>query len=66
MEGHSECHFFIKRKELDQLVDSFGDSGKSLTMQDQENPLNDAFVVKTTDPHDTPNVAKRLKNGSCV
>lgn len=61
LKGIQSVTFSSKEKELDQLVDSFGDSGKSLTMKDQENPLNDAFVVKTTDPHDTPNVAKKIE-----
>lgn len=61
LKGIQSVTFSSKEKELDQLVDSFGDSGQSLTMKDQENPLNDAFVVKTTDPHDTPNVAKKIE-----
>ena len=60
--GIQSVEFSSKDKELDQLVKSFGDSGKAMKMQDQENPLNNAFIVKTTDPHDTPKVAKKLRS----
>ncbi|AKL77974.1 cell-division ABC transporter (protein ftsX) [Bacillus velezensis UCMB5036] len=59
--GIQSVEFSSKDKELDQLVKSFGDSGKAMKMQDQENPLNNAFIVKTTDPHDTPKVAKKIE-----
>lgn len=56
----SSIKYSSKDEELKNLRDSFGDDGKVFSMFDQENPLNDAFVVKTSNPQDTPKVAKKI------
>lgn len=57
----SNVKYSSKDEELKNLKDSFGEDGKFFAMFEQENPLNDAFVVKTTDPQDTPKAAKKLE-----
>jgi len=51
--------FSSKDNELNQLVDSFGQQGEILKLYEQENPLNDAFLVKALDPETTKQVAKK-------
>jgi cell division transport system permease protein len=50
-----------KEKELDNLIDSLGDEGEAFKLFEQDNPLNDVFVVKTKDPTDTMKVAKKIE-----
>jgi cell division transport system permease protein len=42
---------------LDNLVNSLGEEGKSFKLFEQDNPLNDVFIVKTKKPTDTMEVA---------
>lgn len=58
----SDLKYSSKDDELKALIKSFGENGQSMGLVDQENPLNDAFIVKTTNPHDTPKVAKKLES----
>lgn len=53
--------FSSKDNELNQLVDSFGQQGEILKLYEQENPLNDAFLVKAVDPETTKQVAKKIE-----
>lgn len=53
--------FSPKTKELDNLIDSFGEDGKAYELFEQDNPLNDVLVVKTKDPADTMKVAKQIE-----
>ncbi|EKN71380.1 hypothetical protein BABA_01820 [Neobacillus bataviensis LMG 21833] len=53
--------FSPKQKELDNLVDSLGEDGKAFKLFEQDNPLNDVFVVKTKKPTDTMVVSKKLE-----
>lgn len=39
--------FSPKTKELDNLVKSLGEDGKAFQLFQQDNPLNDVFIVKT-------------------
>ncbi len=57
----SSVNYSSKDEELKNLIESLGEEGKSFSMFDQENPLNDAFIVKTSDPHDTPKAAKKIE-----
>ncbi len=52
--------FSPKEKELENLVESLGDEGKSFELFEQNNPLNDVFVVKAKDPLDTSAVAEKI------
>ncbi len=53
--------FSPKKKELDNLVNSLGEDGKAFKLFEQDNPLNDVFVVKTKKPTDTMVVAKKAE-----
>lgn len=50
-----------KQQELDSLVKSLGEDGKSFKLFEQDNPLNDVFVVKTKNPADTMKAAKKIE-----
>jgi cell division transport system permease protein len=49
-----------KEKELENLVKSLGEEGKSFELFEQNNPLNDVFIVKAEDPKDTEAVADKI------
>jgi cell division transport system permease protein len=53
--------FSPKDKELDNLVESFGDDGEAFKLFEQDNPLSDVFIVKTKVPSDTIKVAKKIE-----
>ncbi|KGP73578.1 permease-like cell division protein FtsX [Pontibacillus yanchengensis] len=55
-------NFSSKEDELNRLIESMGEEGQAWELFEQDNPLNDAFVVKTTDPNDTFDVAENIKN----
>ncbi|HYK73013.1 MAG TPA: permease-like cell division protein FtsX [Pseudoneobacillus sp.] len=50
-----------KEAELDNLINSLGDEGKAFKLFEQDNPLNDVFIVKTKKPTDTMKVAKQIE-----
>lgn len=52
--------FSSKENELKSLVDSFGEDGSAFELFEQNNPLYDVFIVKTSTPQDTIKVAKKL------
>jgi cell division transport system permease protein len=58
--------FSSKKKELDNLVSSLGEEGKSFKLFEQDNPLNDVFIVKTKKPTDTMKVANQIKKANYV
>ncbi|MEH7095049.1 permease-like cell division protein FtsX [Neobacillus vireti] len=58
--------FSPKTKELDNLVKSLGEDGKAFKLFEQDNPLNDVFIVKTKDPADTMKVAKLIEKDNFV
>src|SRR5690625_2090523 len=53
--------FSSKDDELIGLIEGMGEEGQVWTMIEQDNPLNHAYVVKTTDPHDTEMVANKIE-----
>lgn len=53
--------FSPKEKELQDLVKSMGEEGKAFKLFEQDNPLNDVFVVKTENPQDTMKVAEKAE-----
>lgn len=53
--------FSPKEQELENLVESFGEEGEAFKLFEQENPLRDVFVVKTKDPADTIETAKKIE-----
>ncbi|KKI89221.1 cell division protein FtsX [Bacillus sp. SA1-12] len=61
--------FSSKEQELDNLIESLGEEGESFELFEQNNPLNDVFIVKAADPQDTKAVADKiakLENASKV
>jgi cell division transport system permease protein len=55
-----------KEDELNSLIDSFGDEGEAFKLVEQENPLKDVFIVKTKNPADTMNTAKKIEQMNYV
>jgi len=53
--------FSPKGEELDNLITSLGDDGDAFKLFEQDNPLNDVFVVKTKDPEDTLAVVNKIE-----
>jgi cell division transport system permease protein len=53
--------FSPKSQELKDVIKSMGEQGKALELFEQDNPLNDVFVVKTKNPTDTMKVAKKIE-----
>jgi cell division transport system permease protein len=50
-----------KETELNNLIKSMGEEGKAFKLIEQENPLNDVFIIKTKKPTDTMKVAKQIE-----
>jgi cell division transport system permease protein len=53
--------FSPKEQELKDLIKSLGEEGKSFKLFEQDNPLNDVFIVKTKNPTDTMKAAKKIQ-----
>ncbi|WP_251551904.1 permease-like cell division protein FtsX [Neobacillus muris] len=53
--------FSSKEEELNNLVKSMGEEGKAFKLFEQDNPLNDVFIVKTKKPTDTMDAAKKIE-----
>ncbi|MGJ7911146.1 permease-like cell division protein FtsX [Neobacillus sp. LXY-1] len=58
--------FSPKEEELKELVNSMGEEGKAFKLFEQDNPLNDVFVVKTKNPTDTMKVANKIEKFNYV
>jgi cell division transport system permease protein len=58
----SKVTFVSKEEGLQIMRDKFGDSGKAYFegLDGDNNPLNEAFNVEVTDPHDVPLVAAQI------
>ncbi len=57
----NDVRFVPKEQGLKELIDSLGDEGEVFASLENENPLPDAFAVKTEKPQDTPVVAKKIE-----
>jgi cell division transport system permease protein len=53
--------FSPKEQELKDVIKSLGEEGKSFKLFEQDNPLNDVFIVKTKNPTDTMKAAKKIE-----
>ncbi|MGZ4162241.1 MAG: permease-like cell division protein FtsX [Neobacillus sp.] len=62
----SSVKFSPKEQELKDLIKSLGEEGKSFQLFEQDNPLNDVFVVKTKNPTDTMKAAKKIEKMNYV
>ncbi|WP_257350289.1 permease-like cell division protein FtsX [Pseudalkalibacillus decolorationis] len=61
IEEVSSVKYVPKEEGLQELIDSLGDEGKVFQSLEDENPLPDAFAVKTERPQDTPLVADEIE-----
>lgn len=52
--------FSSKEDELQDLIKSMGEDGESFKLFEQDNPLNDVFIVKTKNPKDTMKIAEKM------
>ncbi|MGM0523671.1 MAG: permease-like cell division protein FtsX [Bacillota bacterium] len=52
--------FSTREEELERLMSGLGDEGDIFGLQDQENPLNDAYIIKLTDPTETVATAQEI------
>ncbi|GAB2544890.1 permease-like cell division protein FtsX [Gracilibacillus alcaliphilus] len=59
--GIDEIEFLTKEEELANLVESFGEQGQAWELYEQDNPLNDVFVISATDPQDTERIAQEIE-----
>jgi len=50
-----------KEEELTNIINSMGDDGKAFELFEQDNPLNDVYVVKTKTPQDVMVVAQEAE-----
>ncbi|PLR82562.1 cell division protein FtsX [Bacillus canaveralius] len=57
----SSTTYSPKEKELTNLIESLGEEGEIFQLFEQDNPLNDVFIVKTKNPTDTMAVAKKIE-----
>lgn len=53
--------FSSKEEELKRVIESFGDSGKSFELFEQDNPLKDVYIIKTKKPADTVKAAQKIE-----
>jgi cell division transport system permease protein len=63
LEKVGSIEFSSKEDELEKLKENFGgDEAKAFELIEQENPLNDTFIVKAKDPQEVPTLAKEIKD----
>lgn len=55
-----------KEEELTSIINSMGDDGKAFELFEQDNPLNDVYVVKTKTPQDVVVVAQEAEKMNAV
>ncbi|MDP4085167.1 MAG: permease-like cell division protein FtsX [Bacillota bacterium] len=58
--------FSSKKQELNNLIKSLGTEGKAFKLFEQDNPLNDVYVVKTKNPTDTMKAASKIEKMNYV
>ncbi|WP_018930985.1 permease-like cell division protein FtsX [Gracilibacillus lacisalsi] len=59
--GIESVDFVTKEEELENLMDSMGEQGQAWGLYEQDNPLNDAFIVKAEDPLETERIADQIE-----
>lgn len=61
LSGVESITFSSKDEELQNLMESLGEDGKVFAMFEQDNPLNDVFIVKAKEPQDTIKIAQKIE-----
>lgn len=59
--GVDQVVFASKDDELEDLIVSMGDEGKSWIMFEQDNPLHHAYIVRSEDPESTETIANEIE-----
>ncbi|WP_404454306.1 permease-like cell division protein FtsX [Oceanobacillus kapialis] len=59
--GVKSVTFSSKDDQLESLIESMGDEGRSWELFEQDNPLNHVYVVQATDPEDTESIANQIR-----
>ncbi|QGH34108.1 FtsX-like permease family protein [Gracilibacillus salitolerans] len=59
--GVESMDFITKEEELENLIDSMGEQGQAWGLYEQDNPLNDAFIVKASNPLETERIAAEIE-----
>lgn len=62
IDGVESVTFSSNDEELQSLIDSMGEEGKTWELFEQDNPLNHAFVVRAKVPQDTETIAKEIES----
>ena len=57
----ASVQYSSKEEELKSLIESLGEEGQAFKLFEQQNPLNDVYVVKTKQPEDIIGVAKQIE-----
>jgi cell division transport system permease protein len=57
----ASVQYSSKDEELKNLIKSLGEEGQAFKLFEQQNPLNDVYIVKTKNPQDTIAVAKQIE-----
>ncbi len=53
--------FSSKDEQLQDMIESMGEDGAPFALMEQDNPLNDVFIVQTDEPADVPIVANKIE-----
>ncbi|NCU16666.1 permease-like cell division protein FtsX [Pallidibacillus pasinlerensis] len=61
LDGVESVTYSSKEDELNALIESFGEDGEVLKLYEQDNPLNDAFIVKASKPESTGKIAAAIQ-----
>lgn len=61
IEGIESLEYSPKEEELRNLMDSMGEQGQAWGLYEQDNPLNDAFVIKAENPQETGSIAAKIE-----
>ena len=61
LEEVDSIKFSPKEDELNSLIENMGEQGSAFELFEQDNPLNDVYIVKTYLPEDVLTVAKKVE-----
>lgn len=61
IDGIESVKFLTKDEELQNLMESMGEQGEAWSLYEQDNPLNDAFIIKAVNPHTTGDIAQKIE-----
>ncbi|MBM7600552.1 cell division transport system permease protein [Virgibacillus halotolerans] len=59
--GIDSVVFSSNDEELEKLINSMGDDGKSWELFEQDNPLNHVYIIRAQNPEDTMKIAEKVE-----